>query len=277
MRYLIWKPETRVSRWMSEARRWRALKMVVSTRRTMGASSLSVRRSRSSTSSSMSSSRRTWTLRASPASSRTFWPLSDFFSTSWIWAWGAPAKRRGRLSWARSRSWVTTSRGSAMASQSDAGLLVHRHEVVLEHQVQGDCLEEGKVHGLLGEIQGRVEGGRLVFRLGELAGVQGLGPIQGIGVLGGGVWGGHGSILSRWARPGVDDAIDGGRPGSGLRPSGLRPRHRLRRCGPILHPLRFCRMVKPTLHGRKVVHRNDRRPPRGGLLRADATTITSGP
>ena len=104
MRYLIWKPVAVVSRWMSEARRWRALKMVVSTRRTMGASSLSVRRSRSSTSSSQSSSWSTWTLRASPASSMTFWPLSDFLSTSWIWARGAPAKRRDRFNLSRSMS-----------------------------------------------------------------------------------------------------------------------------------------------------------------------------
>ena len=116
MRYLIWKPVAVVSRWMSEARRCRALKMVVSTRRTMGASSLSVRRSRSSTSSSQSSSCMTCTLRASPASSITFWPLSDFLSTSWIWARGAPAKRRGRFNLSRSMSWVGMSRGSAMAS-----------------------------------------------------------------------------------------------------------------------------------------------------------------
>ena len=157
MRYLIWKPVAVVSRWMSEARRCRALKMVVSTRRTMGASSLSVRRSRSSTSSSRSSSWSTWILRASPASSMTFWPLSDFFSTSWIWASGAPAKRRGRFSCCRRRSWVGMSRGSAMASHRTPSRSCTGHEMVLEHQVDGDRLEERELHRLPGQVQVRIQ------------------------------------------------------------------------------------------------------------------------
>ncbi len=75
--------------------------------------------------------------------------------------------------------------------------LVHGHEAVLEHQVQGDRLEQGEVHGLLDEVQGGIDGRKGVVRLGEFAGIQGLGEVRGIRILGGrGRWrNGHSPIL----------------------------------------------------------------------------------
>ena len=56
----------------------------------------------------------------------------------------------------------------------DAIPFLHRHEMVLEHGVQGDRLEEREVHGFLGEIQGWIQRAlRPHIRLGQITG-QGL-------------------------------------------------------------------------------------------------------
>ena len=117
MRYLITTSLSRVSMWMSEARRFRALKMVESTRRMIGDWSawiLSIDR----TSSPFSSSRRIWILNDSEACSSTRcvpWPR---LSASWI-AEGVPtAGWIGVCSSRLSSSTTGMSVGSAITSTS---------------------------------------------------------------------------------------------------------------------------------------------------------------
>ena len=89
MRYLITTSVSRVSMWMSEARRLRASKIVESTRRMIGDWSawiLSIER----TSSPFSSSRSSWILKDSEACSSTRWVPWLRLSASWI-AEAAPA------------------------------------------------------------------------------------------------------------------------------------------------------------------------------------------
>ncbi len=88
MRYLMTTSLSRVSMWMSEARRFRASKIVESTSRMMGDSSawiLSIERD----SSPSSSSRRIWILKDSEACSRTRCVPCPRLSASWI-AEGVP-------------------------------------------------------------------------------------------------------------------------------------------------------------------------------------------
>ena len=115
MRYLMTTSLSRVSMWMSEARRLRASKTAESMRRMMGEASawiLSMER----TSSPFSSSRRIWILNDSEASSRTRcvpWPR---LSASWIAA-GVPTA--GWIGVCRSRLSSSTtgmSVGSAITS-----------------------------------------------------------------------------------------------------------------------------------------------------------------
>ncbi len=85
MRYFTIRQSSQVSRWMSEARRSSAVKMVVSTRRMMGEMSSSpVSRSMEMFSSGLSSSERTSKARPSLASSRTRCDCSVFLSRSVI-------------------------------------------------------------------------------------------------------------------------------------------------------------------------------------------------
>ena len=113
MRYLITTSESRVSMWMSEARRFKASKTVESTRRMIGDWSawiLSIER----TSSPLSSSRRIWILKDSEACSSTRvvpWPR---FSDSWM-AEGVPtAGCTGVCRRCESSSTTGMSVGSAM-------------------------------------------------------------------------------------------------------------------------------------------------------------------
>jgi hypothetical protein len=117
MRYLITTSVSRVSMWMSEARRLRASKTVESTRRMMGDSSAWIL-SIVSTSSPSSSSRRSWILKDSEACSSTRcvpWPR---FSASWM-AEGVPtAGWMGVWSSSDSSSTTGMSVGSAITSTS---------------------------------------------------------------------------------------------------------------------------------------------------------------
>ena len=117
MRYLITTSLSRVSMWMSEARRLRASKIVESTRRMIGDWSawiLSIER----TSSPFSSSRRSWILKDSEACSRTRcvpWPR---LSASWM-AEGVPtAGWIGVCRMRLSSSTTGMSVGSAITSTS---------------------------------------------------------------------------------------------------------------------------------------------------------------
>jgi hypothetical protein len=117
MRYLITTSASRVSMWMSEARRFKASKTVESTSRMIGDWScwiLSIER----TSSPFSSSRTSWILKDSEACSRTRWVPEPRFKASWI-AEGVPTAGWTAV-WRRSDSSSTTgmSVGSAITSTS---------------------------------------------------------------------------------------------------------------------------------------------------------------
>ena len=83
----------------------------------------------------------------------TFWPLSDFFSTSWIWARGAPGEAQGPLELLAQEILGGDVQGVGHGHPQDTFPFLHRHEVVLEHQVDRDGLEERELHRLPGQVQ----------------------------------------------------------------------------------------------------------------------------
>ena len=117
MRYLITTSVSRVSMWMSDARRLRASKTVESTSLMMGEASDWIL-SMESTSSPLSSSRRSWILKDSEASSSTRWVPEPRLSASPM-ADGVPTAGWMGVCRSRVRSSTTgMSVGSAMTSTS---------------------------------------------------------------------------------------------------------------------------------------------------------------
>ena len=115
MRYLMITSFSRVSMWMSEARRWMALNIVESTSLMIGEVS-AVMRSIERTSSPSSSSWTSWMRKSSDASSSTRWALSDFCRISSI------AERTPTLT---STGWPSSSSSSSIFTTSDG--IGHHH------------------------------------------------------------------------------------------------------------------------------------------------------
>ncbi len=151
MRYLITTSLSRVSMWMSEARRFRASKIVESTRRMIGDWSawiLSMER----TSSPFSSSRRIWILKDSEACSSTRcvpWPR---LSASWM-AEGVPtAGWIGRLQQQAQLVHHRDVGGVGHHQHQAARLAPVGQEVVAEHQLHGHRLQDLGVGGEAGHV-----------------------------------------------------------------------------------------------------------------------------
>ena len=117
-RYLIITSRSRVSMWMSEARRCRALKMVESTSLMIGESACVSLSIDSASSPSSSLSRMTWILNSSVAASRTRWLDSDFLRTSLIAPLVPTQTDSGRPSRISSSSTISTSEGSEITTTS---------------------------------------------------------------------------------------------------------------------------------------------------------------
>ncbi len=159
--------------WMSLARRSSALKMVVSTSLMTGAMSLSPAESLSidSVSSGLSSSATTSSAKPSVTSSSTRWDCSVFFSRSAIWE--SVATRTFSFFWSRmvSSSMRLRLRGSASAISSVPLSRLNGHEVVAEHQVDGDGVEQFVVDVGTAQVDEFVAVARGQFlRLGRLPG-----------------------------------------------------------------------------------------------------------
>src|ERR1019366_6460272 len=118
MRYLMTTTCSCVSMWMSEARRWIALKRTESTSLMIGLAS-AVMRSIERTSCPSSSSRTTCIRNSSVASSRTRCVESDFWRMSWSAALEPTRTNRRFLRSPSSSSRFTTSAGSAMTTASE--------------------------------------------------------------------------------------------------------------------------------------------------------------
>ena len=103
--------------WMSDARRWMALKRIESTRRMMGDES-AVMRSMERTSSPSSASCTSCMLNPSVASSRTRCVDSDFSRMSPIRFAGPTLTSRGRASTSSTSLSLVTSEGSAITTCS---------------------------------------------------------------------------------------------------------------------------------------------------------------
>ena len=141
MRYLMMTTFSCVSMWMSEARRWIALKTIESTSLMIGEASWVIR-SIVSVSSPSSSSETSCMRKSSVASSRTRWEDSLFCRMSSIAPRLPTLTRSGRPSRSSSSSSLTTSVGSAQMIVIDALGAALRHEVVAEHPLDRDRAEE---------------------------------------------------------------------------------------------------------------------------------------
>ena len=70
--------------------------------------------------------------------------------------------------------------GIGHGQPQDALPLLHRYEMMLEHQVDGQGLEQGEIHRLAGEIQGGVEVPRRPDAQGLLGGGDGIRRNRGV-------------------------------------------------------------------------------------------------
>ena len=118
MRYLMITSRSRVSMWMSEARRCSALKTVESTSLMIGESACVSLSIDSASSPSSSLSRMTWILNSSVAASSTRWLDSDFFRTSLMAVFPPTQMRSGLPSRISSSSTISTSDGSESTTTS---------------------------------------------------------------------------------------------------------------------------------------------------------------
>ena len=153
MRYLTITSRSRVSTWMSEARRWMALKTMVSTSLMIGEVS-AVMRSIESASSPFSRSCTSWMRKSSVASSSTRWVDSDFSRISAILLAGATRTSTGAPSASSTSSTGSMSGRVGHRHHDHVALPVQGHELVAQHHVDRDLPEQ---LGLAAELRQLVE------------------------------------------------------------------------------------------------------------------------
>ncbi len=137
--------------WMSEARRWMALKTVESTSLMIGEES-AVMRSIDRTSSPSSLSCTSWMRKSSVASSSTRWVDSDFCRISSIAEVTPTRTSSGWPSSSSISSSLPTSVGSLSTTAMPPGQLLLRQEAVAQHQLERDRVEEVGVDAKAVEI-----------------------------------------------------------------------------------------------------------------------------